>query len=138
MSKTLYEKWCGIDDKIRFMLIGCINAINAYIIFAISLFLIGKEHYQLCVTLQWTLSSIFSYLTQKFFVFCTKGNYFREYIKCCATWAVSYLLNLVVLDLLIKYILPNAYISQILSIMIVSIATYILFKCFAFRPRKQP
>ena len=135
MGRALYDRWCSIDDKIRFMIIGFINAVNSYIIFAIALFLIGKEHYQLCVTLQWAISSVFSYLTQKFFVFCTKGNYIREYLKCCTTWLVSYLLNVVVLELLIRYVLPNAYISQLLSIMIVSIATYILFKYFAFKVR---
>ena len=135
MGRALYDRWCSIDDKIRFMIIGFINAVNSYIIFAVALFLIGKEHYQLCVTLQWTVSSVFSYLTQKFFVFCTKGNYIREYLKCCTTWLVSYLLNVVVLELLVRYLLPNAYISQILAIMIVSIATYILFKYFAFKVR---
>ena len=137
MGKTLFERWCSIDDKIRFMIIGFINAVNSYIIFAIALFLIGKEHYQLCVTLQWTISSVFSYLTQKFFVFCTRGNYIREYLKCCTTWLVSYLLNVVVLELLVRYAIKNVYVSQMLSIMIVSIATYILFKYFAFKVRQD-
>lgn len=135
MGRALYDRWCSIDDKIRFMIIGFINAVNSYIIFAIALFLIGKEHYQLCVTLQWTVSSVFSYLTQKFFVFCTRGNYIKEYIKCCTTWFVSYLLNVVVLELLVRFAIKNVYVSQMLSIMIVSIATYILFKYFAFRVR---
>ena len=137
MGKTLFERWCSIDDKIRFMIIGFINAVNSYIIFAIALFLIGKEHYQLCVTLQWTISSVFSYLTQKFFVCCTRGNYIREYLKCCTTWLVSYLLNVVVLELLVRYAIKNVYVSQMLSIMIVSIATYILFKYFAFKVRQD-
>ena len=137
MGETLFERWCSIDDKIRFMIIGFINAVNSYIIFAIALFLIGKEHYQLCVTLQWTISSVFSYLTQKFFVFCTRGNYIREYLKCCTTWLVSYLLNVVVLELLVRYAIKNVYVSQMLSIMIVSIATYILFKYFAFKVRQD-
>ncbi len=135
MGRALYDRWCSIDDKIRFMIIGFINAVNSYIIFAIALFLIGKEHYQLCVTLQWTVSSVFSYLTQKFFVFCTRGNYIKEYLKCCTTWFVSYLLNVVVLELLVRFAIKNVYVSQMLSIMIVSIATYILFKYFAFRVR---
>jgi putative flippase GtrA len=135
MGRTLYDRWCSIDDKIRFMIIGFINAVNSYIIFAIALFLIGKDHYQLCVTLQWTVSSVFSYLMQKFFVFCTRGNYIREYLKCCTTWVVSYLLNVVVLELLVRFAIKNVYISQMLSIMIVSIATYILFKYFAFKVR---
>lgn len=129
----LYELWCKIDDKIRFLFIGAVNAGISYVIFAIALFLLGEPHYQLCVTLQWTISSIFSYLNQKFFVFCTRGNYIKEYLKCCTTWFVSYLLNLVVLELLMRYVLKNAYIGQFISIFIVSVVTYVLFKYFAFK-----
>ena len=130
---NLYKFWCKIDDKIRFVIIGCINAAISYIIFVISLFLLGENHYQICVALQWGLSSIFSYLNQKFFVFCTKGNYMQEYLKCCTTWFVSYLINVFILEILMKFVLKNAYIAQFISIFLVSVVTYVLFKYFAFK-----
>lgn len=127
----LYEKWCLIDNKIRFVLIGCINAAISYVIYAIALFVLGDIHYQICVALQWGISSIFSYLNQKFFVFCTRGNYVQEYFKCCTTWLVSYLINVLILEVLIKFM--NAYIAQFISIFGVSVVTYVLFKYFAFK-----
>lgn len=127
----LYEKWCLIDNKIRFVLIGCINAAISYVIYAIALFVLGDIHYQICVALQWGISSIFSYLNQKFFVFCTRGNYVQEYFKCCTTWLVSYLINVLILEVLIKFM--NAYIAQFISIFLVSVVTYVLFKYFAFK-----
>ena len=36
----LYNKFCTIDDKIRFLLIGCINAAIAYAIFALFIFIL--------------------------------------------------------------------------------------------------
>ena len=133
MIKELYDSWCKISDKIRFLIIGGINAAFSYLIFAIALYLIGHEHYQLCVALQWIISSVFSFVNQKVFVFCTKGHWLEEYLKCCTTWFISYLLNVVVLELLVRFLIPNAYISQIISIFVVSVSTYILFKYFAFR-----
>ena len=133
MIKKLYDKWCGISDKIRFLLIGGVNAAISYVIFAIALYLIGHEHYQICVALQWIISSVFSFVNQKIFVFCTKGHWVEEYLKCCTTWFISYLLNVVILELLVRFFIPNAYISQIISIFVVSVSTYILFKYFAFR-----
>ncbi len=130
---NLYNKWCKIDDKIRFLFIGCVNAGISYVIFAIALFLLGEKYYQIAVALQWSISSIFSYLNQKFFVFCTKGNYLKEYIKCCTTWLVSYIINVLILEFLMHYILKNAYIAQFLSIFLVSVITYVLFKYFAFK-----
>ncbi len=133
MLRKAYIKWCEIPDKIRFLFIGGVNAAISYVIFAFALWCLGESHYQACVILQWTISSVFSYLNQKFFVFCTKGNYLNEYLKCCSTWAVSYLLNVIILELLVRFAIKNVYLSQFISIFLVSVVTYVLFKYFAFR-----
>lgn len=127
------EKWYKLSDKIRFLFVGGVNAAISYIIFAISVFILGEEHYQASVILQWSLSSVFSYLNQKFFVFGTKGNYIKEYLKCCSTWAISYILNVIILELLVRFAIKNVYLSQFISIFLVSVVTYVLFKYFAFR-----
>ncbi len=133
---TLYEKWCKIPDKIRFLFIGGVNAGISYAIFALALWILGQSHYQACVILQWTLSSVFSYFNQKFFVFCTKGNYLKEYVKCCSTWALSYVLNVIILEVLVRYVIKNVYFAQFVSIFLVSVVTYVLFKYFAFKVKK--
>lgn len=129
---ALKEKWFNLDDKIRFFIIGCINAGLSYLIFVLCVLIFGNSLRQLCVALQWIISSVFSYLNQKFFVFNTKGNYIREYIKCCSTWFVSYVLNVILLEILIKYFIKNVLISQFISLLTVSVVTYVLFKYFAF------
>ena len=127
------DKWLKLPSFIRFLIIGSINAGISYIIYALAVFFIGEAHYQLCVTLQWVLSSVISYLNQKFFVFCTRGKYIEEYLKCCTTWAVSYVLNVIILEIFVRFLIKNVYIAQFVSLFIVSISTYILCKCFAFK-----
>ena len=117
------QKWFSLDDKIRFVIIGCINAGISYLIFALCLFIFGDSLRQLCVALQWIISSVFSYLNQKFFVFNTRGNYVKEYLKCCSTWFVSYLLNVLILELLVKFCIKNVLVSQFISLLTVSIVT---------------
>lgn len=134
---NLYNRWCSIPDKIRFLLVGGVNAAVSYIIFAIALYLIGNEHYQICVALQWIISSVFSFFNQKVFVFCTKGHWLKEYFKCCTTWVVSYACNALILELIVKYISKNVYLSQLISIFIASVVTYVLFKYFAFKHKKS-
>ena len=129
--------WYGLDDKIRFVVIGCINAAISYIIFIICILLLGESLRQLCVALQWIISSVFSYLNQKFFVFHTKGNYLSEYLKCCSTWFLSYVLNVIILEILVRYFIKNVLISQFVSLLIVSVVTYVLFKYFAFKKRTK-
>lgn len=129
----LYKRWCKIPDKIRFLLVGGVNALFSYIIFAIAVFLIGQEHYQICVALQWIISSVFSFINQKILVFCTKGNWVAEYLKCCTTWVVSYFCNALILELIVRFISKNVYVGQLFSIFMASVVTYILFKHFAFK-----
>ena len=136
--KKLYNNWLKIDDKIRFIFIGGVNAGISYVIFVLLILILGEEHHQICVAGQWILSSFSSYLNQKFFVFNTRGNYVNEYLKCCSTWVISYILNVIILELLVKFVLKNVYISQLLSIFIVSVVTYVLCKCFSCRTQNKP
>ena len=127
------DTWLKIPRFIRFFIIGCINAAISFLVFVIATFLVGKEHYQICVALQWIISSVPSYFNQKFFVFHTKGNYLKEYLKCCSTWAFGWFLNFVLIEIFVRYIIGNVFISQFLSTGLVSIFTYITFKVFAFK-----
>ena len=127
------DNWIKIPKVIRFIIIGGVNAFISYLIFAFALYFLKGQHHQLCVVLQWTLSSFPSYLNQKFFVFGTRGNYAKEYVKCCSTWLVSYFLNAAILEFFVRYLIKNPYIAQIISLFIVSAVTYVLFKFFAFK-----
>ncbi len=129
----IMDRWLKLPDFVRFLIIGCVNAGISYIIYALAVIILGEAYYQLCVTLQWVLSSFISYLNQKFFVFCTRGNYVKEYLKCCTTWAVSYLLNVIILEIFVRFIIKNVYIAQFISLFLVSVSTYVLFKFFAFK-----
>lgn len=134
---TLYNKWCTLSDKIRFFLVGGFNAAFSYVIFAIAFYLLNHQHYQVCVALQWIISSFVSFTNQKIFVFCTKGNWLKEYLKCCTTWVVSYICNALILELIVRFVTKNVYIGQIFSILLASVITYVLFKYFAFRHHKK-
>ena len=131
--RKIYNSWFKINDKIRFIFVGGFNTAISYMIFVILVLIFGKNHHQICVIGQWILSSFISFLNQKFFVFNTKGNYVKEYIKCCSTWVVGFILNIVILEIMIKFILKNIYFAQLLALTIVPIITYILLKHFAFK-----
>ena len=53
-----------------------------------------------------------SFLTYKFFVFKTKGNYIKEYFKCWGVYGSATLINLCLLPFcveIIRFIVPFAY-----------------------------
>ena len=126
------EYWFKLSDKIRFLFVGGFNAGVSYLIYSAFCIVLGDSAYQIALALAWAISSIVSYTTQKFLVFEGKGNWVKEYLKCCTTWAVSYACNAIILEFIVRYISKNVYLSQLVSIFLASIVTYVLFKYFSF------
>ncbi len=128
--------WYKLPDKIRFLLVGGFNASVSYIIFSTICLIIGENYYQASLASAWIISSIISFNTQKHFVFKTEGNPFKQYLKCCITWSISYIINAILLEIFVQKFVINVYIAQILATGICAIFTYILFKTYAFRRGK--
>lgn len=125
--------WFNFPEKIRFLLVGGFNTVVSYLMFAGFIFILGELRCQLSLVLAWILSSFISFSTQKIFVFQTKGNWCREYVKCLLTWSIGYLINAGTLELFVKVLHLNVYIGQAVSILLTTVITYLLFKHFAFK-----
>lgn len=138
MINRLKNFWFNMSDKIRFLIIGAFNAGVSFAIFSLLCFFIGENFYQIALASSWIISSVVSFTTQKLFVFNVKGNVIKQYCKCCTTWIVSYAINALVLEILVKKLTLNVYISQIIATLICAISTYILFKTFAFKKSSNP
>ncbi len=132
-SAKLFTLWNKFPDKLRFLFIGGINTSISYFMFLIFLFFLGKENYQLSLALSWALSSFISFILQKTLVFQTKGNWLVEYIKCLFTWAIAYIINALLLELVVAYYSLSPAFGQIIAIFCTTIFTYMLFKYFAFK-----
>ncbi len=131
----VFNIWFKLSEKLRFLMVGGFNTVVSFLIFAIFTIWLGKLNYQICLFLSWLVSSIISFSTQKVFVWRTKGFWIKEYCKCCISWGVSYLINASILEIFVKILQFNIYIGQMIAIIITAIATYILFKNFAFKRR---
>jgi len=128
----IWNIWIKIPEKVRFLLVGGFNTVISYLMFAGFTLYFGESYYQLSLILAWVLSSVISFSTQKIFVFCTKGQWLKEYCKCCMSWMVAYLINAGMLELAVSALGWNVYVGQGMAIVITTIITYILFKKFAF------
>jgi len=129
----MIESWFKISDKIRFLLVGGFNAGVSYLIYSAFCLILGETAYQTALAIAWVISSVVSFTTQKFLVFRGKGDWKKEYLKCCTTWVFSYMINAGLLELFVRILHINVYIAQILATLSAAIFTYIVFKKFAFR-----
>lgn len=132
----IWDLWFRTNQKIRFLLVGGFNTAVSYALFLAFVWFLTPQRYQTALLLSWILSSVTSYLTQKFFVWQTPGNYFREYYRCLLTWSFAYLINALLLWFFVEKILWPAWLGQAVSICAVTVFTFVLFKYFAFA-RKQ-
>ena len=130
------EYWFNLSDKIRFLLIGGFNAGVSYLIYSAFCLILGESAYQYALALAWAISSAVSFTTQKFLVFESRGNWKKEYLKCCTTWFFSYLINAGLLEIIVKLLHLNVFIAQIIATITAAVFTYVLFKKFAFRKKK--
>lgn len=125
--------WFNLSDKIRFLIIGSINAGISFLIYSFFCWILGENYYQASLASAWILSSFISFTLQKFCVFNTEGNILKQYFKCCTTWLISYIINAIVLEILVQIFQLNVYFSQIIATFTCAISTYVLFKNYAFR-----
>lgn len=94
----------------RYLCVGVFNSLFGYINFAVILALLNKvlplRFLYLTVVLASTLSVplniTVSYLTYKFFVFRTKGNYLGEWFKCFAVYGTGMIPGLVAVSALTR------------------------------------
>ncbi len=128
--------WFNLSDKIRFLIIGGLNAGISYLIYLAVCLILGESFYQIALALAWAISSVISFTTQKFLVFNVEGNVIKQYLKCCTTWFFSYLINAFFLEMFVKQLRFNVYLAQIIATLLAAIFTYILFKKFAFKAKK--
>lgn len=94
---------------------------------------------QIALALSWFLSSFISFTTQRYLVFRAEGDIIQQYLKCLSSWMISYCINAVLLELFAALLFNldlspviKTDVSQFFAVGTAAIATYVMFKYFAF------
>jgi putative flippase GtrA len=127
----------------RYLLVGIWNTLFAYGTFAALVALIDPHiphGYILASIASSTVNITVAFLGYKWFVFKTKGNYLREWMKCVAVYGSSILLNLILLPIIVESIRHSTqydrqapYIAGALLSCFGVIYSFIGHKKFSFR-----
>lgn len=146
--KKLEDIWFKLSQKIRFLLVGGFNTALSFLIYYGFLYVTnGKE--QLSLLLMNLININISIATMRYYVFQSKGNFYKEYAKAFSSYIVLYFVNIGLLAFFVKVInvqqnLPansflqsipnlNKAIAQICCICIITIITFFVHKYFSFR-----
>lgn len=112
--------------KMRFILAGGLNTAIGLGVFPLLYLLLAEQHfhYMVILCMSQLICISFAYLTNKFLVFRTKGNYLAEFSKF-ATFHLSYFLaNLVALPLMVSVLSLNPIVAQSIFAIAVIVSSY--------------
>jgi len=102
------------NKKIKYLLVGGWNTVFGYAIFIALYYLttLLSLHYLIALTLSQIISITVAYIANKLFVFKTKGNIIREYLRFCTFYSLSFLVNIILLPLFVEIFQFNLIITQ--------------------------
>jgi putative flippase GtrA len=136
-------------EVIRFLMVGGFNTVFSLALYSWFVILFGRMMPNRGKPLIADLSSILSqpiaitvaFLCYKHFVFRTKGNYLKEWLRCFAVYSISFPAGLVILPLATKFFLvfkmlpPNAppILAGIVNSILIAFYSYFAHKKFSFK-----
>ena len=127
----------------RYLLVGAGNTIFGYSTYALLTAILDPivpHGYVLASVISSVLNITFSYLNYKWFVFKTKGNYVREWVRCVAVYSGGIVLSALLLPVVVfairhwtKYVAAAPYIAGALLMGVTTIYSFLGHKKFSFR-----
>ncbi len=127
----------------RYLLVGAWNTLFGYGSFAFFTSILSPvipHSYIAAYVISSLLNISVSYLGYKFFVFKTKGNYLREWIRCVSVYSVGILFGVVTLPVMVAIIRRNTrfvaeapYIAGAILTAFMVVYSFLGHKKFSFR-----
>ena len=149
--------YCTRKKEIHYLIVGGWNTLFGYVCFALLYYLLSARFADINIVIPKGFMALVSddvvvplgsaliviinnvitvtnnYVWYKLFVFKTKGNYLREYLRFYAVYAVALVFNLIALPLMVDILKLNAYASQAAITVCIIIMSYVANNKFAFK-----
>lgn len=129
----------------RYILVGGFNTVFGYGVFALlnwSFTGLGSYSYMYAAILGSLVTISVAFLGYKWFVFRTRGNYLREWIRCFGVYGSSVLIGLVGLPILVPILRPHlrnpgqaSYIAAAMLTIVAVIFSFVGHKNISFRQK---
>jgi len=129
--KKLYHKH---KKKINYLIVGVWNTVFGYLSFVALYYLFSQRiNYMFLVVFSNILSITNAYIGYKIFVFKTKGNYLREYLRFYVVYAGAIAINLIFLPILVEIFGIAPVIAQGGIVFVSVLFSYFGHSRFSFR-----
>lgn len=139
MQKALRNIIGRHEKKLRFLIAGGVNTIvglSVYPLLYILLKPIGLGYMEVLFLAQ-VICITFSFLSNKYFVFKTKGNIKKEYVKFFMFYGFYLALNVICLPFMVEVINLTPIISQTLFSIAIIVTSYFWHNFITFKQPKE-
>jgi putative flippase GtrA len=125
------------DQRLRYLIIGGINTIFGYLVSNLLYYKIFPWLHIVAVGVIANIICItFSFLTYKIFVFKTKGNWLKEYLRCYLVYGLSMILGILLMWGLVDGLSLPFWLCQGFVMILTIIFSYIGHSRFSFKSLK--
>jgi putative flippase GtrA len=135
MRENIQQMYLGHQKKFRFLLAGIVNTAVGLATYPI-LYLIlqpnGLGYVEILIVAQ-VICITFSFMTNKYFVFKSKGYLADEYIKFFSFHALYFLINMIALPVLVEWIKLNPMIAQSIFSIFIIVTSYFWHNSVTFK-----
>ena len=128
--KNFYKRH---EEKIKFIIIGGWNTLIGYSTFIVLYYFLHERlHYLIVLLFSYFISITNAYVCYKFFVFKTKGNYLKEYLRFYIVYGASFLVNIALMPILVEWIGLQPIAAQGIILFFTVIIGYLGHKHYSF------
>ena len=124
------------SSKFRYLIAGGWNTVFGYGLgVALFLLLTDAVHTAAIAFIGSLISMAMSFITHKLFVFRTKGNWIKEYLRACLVYGNAAIISIAIIWALVDLAGLNIWISQALTILVTIVISYFGHEKFTFKAR---
>jgi putative flippase GtrA len=140
--------WFRFPQKLRYLLVGGFNTVFAYSVLAALNYLFSvinqaqglefdsKVIANIALFVQYALCINVSFITMRYYVFQSHGNWKAEFFKAWSVYIFLYLINAPIITFLM-FLGLHLLVSQALYLIFSTIITFILHKYYSFRKNAE-
>ena len=124
------------DQRVAFLVVGAINTLVGYLVFAGFLLTVGKQwHYLAALACAHVISVLFAFVLYRFVVFRVRGHVLADLWRFETVYLSALAVNFVLLPVLVEIVHLKVLLAQALIVLVTSVMSWVGHSRFSFRRR---
>lgn len=124
----------GLNEKVRYLLVGACNTFVGYGVFAALWMLWGQSlHYTVVLVLSHVIAVTNAFFGYRILVFRKKGGGWGDFVRFNMVYLGAFVFNVLALPVLIEGVNFHPLVAQALLVIVTVVASYLLHQRFSFR-----